>query len=282
MNELNKLRDELAAEHTSKCSAQMLPGSWLDGWNACLSSLEQHAGELSLEEIEWVSAKVRERYNMGFDEETNAVNLALWAYRKRFEQDRARVAQAIERESQAFDNMRDAQDTIKQLEARLSDSEQFLKVNRETREALESWNAELQDKIQARDARVRELEAERDKVLDMLNRQNDKLAAMCEAKRESPREFWINDNAEGDGTFNAHRTEWFGYIHVIEHSAYEALRKELDIMDAALAKADDKIGDLTGQLLIARKALEEIADSFATPKIVDVARKALDELKETK
>jgi hypothetical protein len=40
---------------------------------------------------------------------------------------------------------------------------------------------------------------------------------------DKPREFWINDNAEGDGSRNWSSTPWFGYIHVIEKSAYDKL-----------------------------------------------------------
>lgn len=40
-----------------------------------------------------------------------------------------------------------------------------------------------------------------------------------------PREYWVNDNAEGDGTFTVSRTEWFGYIPVIEKSAFDRLQK---------------------------------------------------------
>lgn len=42
----------------------------------------------------------------------------------------------------------------------------------------------------------------------------------CEECKK-PKEFWVNDNAEGDGTFTVSRTPWFGYIHVIEKSAYD-------------------------------------------------------------
>lgn len=43
--EIDKIRDELAAEHTRHCSAQMLPGSFIDGFNAAIRMLEGMAGE---------------------------------------------------------------------------------------------------------------------------------------------------------------------------------------------------------------------------------------------
>lgn len=50
--------------------------------------------------------------------------------------------------------------------------------------------------------------------------------------KSEPREFWINDNAEGDGSKNWSDTPWYGYIHVIEYQALEvAIEKINDLHD---------------------------------------------------
>lgn len=49
-----------------------------------------------------------------------------------------------------------------------------------------------------------------------------------------PREYYINDNAEGDETFTVSRTPWFGYIHVIEKSEYDKLELQNKMMKKTL------------------------------------------------
>lgn len=119
---LKEKRDELALSYSKDNRHLSTFEHFSDGFNALFKILSEAAGEISVEEIEWLAAEVRERYNTGFDEETNAVNLSLWAYRQRFEHDRVWVGLYKARADDCTLVYEKYQEEIKQLEARLAES----------------------------------------------------------------------------------------------------------------------------------------------------------------
>lgn len=60
-------------------------------------------------------------------------------------------------------------------------------------------------------------------------------------KKEKHREFWVNDNAEGDNTFTVSRTPWFGSIHVIEYSAVKNLESKTELLQSEILKLKSEL-----------------------------------------
>lgn len=151
MKHLDQLRDELAARHTKLCSKQMLPGSWLDGWNALLSHLTDAAGEFD-------PVALKQAFTQASPGEIAIEPLYRWGARWQFEQDRARIAYAERPTNYIPKNIhaeiiRKLKAQIKQLEARLQESE---------RRALFHLNSarESHNKLTAALERCKELEVE--------------------------------------------------------------------------------------------------------------------------
>lgn len=78
-----------------------------------------------------------------------------------------------------------------------------------------------------------------------------------------PREWWINDNAEGDGSKNWSDTPWFGYIHVIEKSAYDALAAENEYLKSKADEATKFMKGFEAQVYEASNTIRELCTANA-------------------
>lgn len=117
---LDQLRDELAAKHTRLCSKQILPGSWIDGWNALLKVLSEVAGELPSKQI---AQEAIEKY----PDCTYRMQGYLAGRREQFDQDRARIGLAEQKYIETVDKYSKAAERVLEAESRLAESEAIVK-----------------------------------------------------------------------------------------------------------------------------------------------------------
>ena len=69
-------------------------------------------------------------------------------------------------------------------------------------------------------------------------------------------EYWINDNAEGDGTLSVSKTPWYGYKQAILKSAYDQLLADARELQKALERARDR--DFDWDLVHTKHSMEQL------------------------